>query len=185
MIERICQCTGLTGEEIKKMLFERNLRDLYETGKINSLELHSLFQEASPRLFSFDEFMHALSDIFTPNHEIWPIVHSLKKEGIRLVLLSNTSECHFKRINTDYPICQVFDQLILSYEVGACKPDLLIYQKALEAANCSKDECFYTDDIPEFIAGASKAGLKGEIYTDPFSLRKHLIDRGCDFLRKI
>lgn len=182
MLEQAAQCTGLTREEVEKMLFERNLRDLYETGKIDSSELYSIFQSVSPRLFSFHEFMHALSDIFTPNEELWPMVHHLKKEGIRLVLLSNTSECHFNRIYSDYSICHLFDQLILSYEVGACKPDPFIYQKALEAAKCSPDECFYTDDIPEFIAGANKAGLKGEIYTDPASLRKHLIDRGCHFL---
>lgn len=184
MIQQVATCTGLKPIEIQRLLFDRNLRETYETGKIDSAELYSIFQKLSPFRFSFVELMEAFSDIFTPNINLWPIVERLKKEGIRLILLSNTSECHYNYIYSHYPILQLFDHKILSYEVGACKPDPLIFQKALALSNCSPNECFYTDDIPEFIAGARKEGLPGEIFTDIPNLKNQLIARGCDFLRE-
>ena len=184
MIAQAAACTGLSPGEIERLFFDRRLREIYETGQMSSEELVSHFQSISPRRFSFSELMHALSDIFTPNQELWPVVDQLKEQGIRLVLLSNTSECHFNRILADYPICQKFDHLVLSYEVGACKPDLKIYQKALAVAGCKPEECFYTDDIPEFIDGARKAGLPGEIFTSVPSLCKHLSDRGCQIKKE-
>jgi len=183
MLEQVAHCTGLDAEKIKRLFFDRNLRETYETGQIDSSELYSVFHSISPRSFSFRDFMHALSDIFIPNTALWPIVERLKKEGIRLVLLSNTSDCHFNRIYSDYPICHLFDHKILSYEVGACKPDPLIFEKALAVSNCSPQECFYTDDIPEYIASARKTGLDGELFTDVPTLCSHLIDRGCHFLQ--
>lgn len=184
MVAQVAACTGLKAAEIETLFFDRRLRDLYETGQMSSEELVSHFQSISPRRFSFSELMHALSDIFTPNRELWPVVDQLKEQGVRLVLLSNTSECHFNRILADYPICQKFDHCVLSYEVGACKPDPKIYRQALAVSGCKPEECFYTDDIPEFIDGARKEGLQGEIFTNVPALRKHLFDRGCTLFSK-
>jgi putative hydrolase of the HAD superfamily len=182
MVAQVAACTGLETSEIERLFFDRRLREVYETGQMGSEELVSHFRTISPRKFSFSEFMHAFSDIFTPNQELWPVVDQLKSQGVRLILLSNTSECHFQRILKDYPICQKFDHSILSYEVGACKPDALIYERALAVSGCKPEECFYIDDIPEFIKGAETAGLPGEIYTSVPALHKQLKERGCTIL---
>ncbi len=182
MLEQTSRCTGLDVDRLKELFFDRSLREIYETGKIDSLELYSTFQSLSKKKFSFEELMHALSDIFSPNLELWPLVERLKKEGIRLVLLSNTSDCHFKKIISDYSILGLFDHFILSYEVGACKPEPLIFQEALAVSNCERHECFYTDDISEFVDSARKEGLDAEIFTGVPALRKHLVERGCRFL---
>lgn len=181
MFQQLAVCTGLSAQSVETLLFGTDLRERYEKGLITTQELYHRFQKSSPRPFTLPEFTASLSDIFTPNTELWPVVEALKKTGIRLILLSNTSECHFNYIQSHYPILRQFDQKILSYEVGAWKPDPPIYQKALALASCSPEECFYTDDIPEFIAGARKAGLQGEIFTTVPCLKEHLASRGCDF----
>lgn len=181
MIAQIGALSGMGRSEVERLFFQNDLRGLYETGQIDTAEVYRQFQRKSPLPFSLPEFMEALSNIFTPNHELWPLVESLKKAGIRLVLLSNTCECHFNRLYSHYPILQQFDHKILSFEVGACKPAPLIFQRALEVSKCSSEECFYTDDIPEFIASARECGLDGEIFTDVPTLRRQLISRGCQF----
>ncbi|HSX27037.1 MAG TPA: HAD family phosphatase [Chlamydiales bacterium] len=182
MMAQLSSCTGLSINQLYHFLFEQKLLEKYETGKITTEQLYHSIQSLSPREFSLQELLDAASTIFTPNTELWPLVEALKKARIRLILLSNISECHFNRISSDYPIIQTFDHKILSYEVGATKPNPLIFQKALAHSRCSPSECFYTDDVPEFIAGARKVGLDGEIFTDVPSLRKILIVRGCKFL---
>lgn len=181
MFQQLSACTGLSAQSVEALLFGTDLRERYEKGLITTQELYHCFQKSSSRSFTLPELTASLSDIFTPNTELWPVVEALKKAGLRLILLSNTSECHFNYIQSHYPILRQFDQKILSYEVGAWKPDPPIYQKALALASCPPEECFYTDDIPAFIAGARKAGLQGEIFTTVPRLKEHLASRGCDF----
>jgi HAD superfamily hydrolase (TIGR01509 family) len=181
MFQQISQVTGLSPTEAEKNLFQTGLREHYEKGLIDTENLYQTFLSISPKTFSLQEFTFALSNIFTPNKEIWPVVEELKKQKIRLVLLSNTSECHFNYVNSQYPILQVFDHKILSYELGVWKPELEIFQKALQYSQCAKEECFYIDDVPDFIEKAKKVGLDGEVYLSVPQLKEQLIARGLHF----
>lgn len=182
MFKQIAACTGLQPAALQELFFKQGWLEEYETGKISTLDMFQLIQTVSPKSFEPEELFDAASNIFTLNQEICPLVENLKAHGIRLVLLSNTSECHFTRTQVDYPILQLFDDFILSYKVGAAKPDPQIFKKALQSANCSPEHCFYTDDIPEFIASAKTVGLNGEVFTSVPLLKTHLFSRGCKFL---
>ncbi len=102
---------------------------------------------------------------------------TLKKKGVRLVLLSNTSPAHYDFLTARLPILDLFDAKILSFEVGALKPHPHIYSAAIEAAQCSPQECFYTDDIPEYIIAARTHGIDAEIFTDVETLWQHFKKR--------
>lgn len=179
MFAQLGHCTGLPPIQIKQLLFETELQELYEKGLIDTTYLYRALLKQSPRPFSLHEFMVSFATIFTPNTDLWPVIESLKKNNIRLILLSNTSECHFNYAYSHYPILHSFDHKILSFEVGTWKPDPLIFKKALHHAQCRPEECFYTDDIPAFIASARKTGLPGEIFTGVPNLKKQLQMRGC------
>lgn len=181
LFSNLSQCTGLNPEKIENFLYRTDLREQYEKGLIRTEELYQKFSNVATKSFSLLAFTAAFSDIFTPNYEIWPLVKQLKDQGMRLVLLSNTSECHFKHADTHYPVLQLFDHKVLSYEIGAWKPDQKIFHHALKFAKCAPEECFYIDDIPEFIENARIAGLPGEIFTDVPKLKQQLIQRGCQF----
>lgn len=174
MFAQLSHCTGLDAEELEKLLYGTELRQLYETGKIDTEYLYQVFRKIAPDPFTLPDFMTAFADIFTPNRELWPVVEQLKQQGVRLILLSNTSECHFNYVYSHYPILHHFDHKILSYEVGAWKPDPQIFQKALIHAQCAPEECFYIDDVPEFITAARNVGLRGEIFTDVPTLKQQL-----------
>ena len=179
MVDQIATCTGLTFDAVKSLLFDHKLRDLAETGKISSSDLYQRLKKESSRPFSFLELNEAFSDIFTPNEAIFPIITALKEKKIRLILLSNTSESHFNRVYSRYPILRLFDEMILSYQVGVAKPNPLIFKKALAKADCAPTHCFYTDDIPEYVSAARKTGLDAEVFTTAAALQGHLASRGC------
>lgn len=185
MCHQIARCCGLSVDAVVQLLFEfRKIQEDYETGRLDSEGVYRIFRTHSSQVFSFREFLEAISHIFTPNELLWPVVEQLKREKIRLILISNTCEGHYNHLYSHYPILHLFDHKILSFEVGALKPDSRIFQKALAHAGCSIEECFYTDDIPEFVAGAKKEGLDSEVFTDVPTLKNHLVDRGCSFLLK-
>ena len=107
-----------------------------------------------------------------------PILEGLKKQGLRLVLLSNTSISHFEWIQQRYDFPALFDDLVLSYEVGAIKPEEAIFRAALDKIDCDPEECFYTDDISAYVAAGRTYGLQAEIFTGANDLREHLRMRG-------
>lgn len=178
MLEQMGKCTGLSSEDVKHLLFNTNLRELYEKGVIHTDDLFKAFQNRSSKPFTLEEFTHSFCNIFTPNLDLWKVVEKLKKQNIRLILLSNTSECHYNYSAANFPVLNLFDHKVLSYEVGAWKPDEQIFKKALEHAQCDPADCFYTDDIPEFIESARRIGLKGEVYTGVDKLKKDLSKLG-------
>jgi HAD superfamily hydrolase (TIGR01509 family) len=170
MFSQLGKCSGLSSEKTKELLFHTPLRERYEKGEITTKTLYQAFRHEAVKPFTLAEFTHAFSDIFTPNTELFPLIEELKAKGTRLILLSNTSESHFQFALKNYPILKLFDHYILSYKLGVWKPDVRIFQKALEVAHCAPNECFYTDDIAEFIESASKVGLAGHTFTDAPSL---------------
>ena len=177
MFQQMAECTGLSPDVIQKMLFDEKIQEFYESGQIDSTRFYQIFKARSFRLFSLHDLLEAASDIFTPNTALFPIIEQIKEQGLRLVLLSNTTECHFNRIYAHYPILRLFDEHVLSYEARALKPSPLIFLKALSKAKCEPKNCFYTDDISEFVVGARKAGLDSELYTGIDSLKNALAAR--------
>jgi glucose-1-phosphatase len=175
MFNQLSQCTKIPVTALRQGYLEDKILQKYETGRMSSEEFYRLLQSKSSFSFSFHEMMAAMADMFTPNTELWPVVEELKKQGARLVLISNTNECHFNFAYSHFPVLHLFDSFILSYEVGACKPEPLIFKKALLEA---EGRTFYTDDVPDFIAAGRAAGLDAELFTDVPTLERHLLHRG-------
>ena len=84
-------------------------------------------------------------------------------------------------IRENYPLIKHFDEYILSYEVGALKPSPRIYEEAIARAGCEARECFFTDDIPEYVAGARKAGIDAVQFESASQIERELLKRGVSW----
>lgn len=176
MKQQIATCCKLSIEEVS-FLFQKYL-DGIERGSITTQALYSDVLKLGGKPTSFSDFTHALSNIFQPNLPVIALLERLKAQRTKLFLLSNTCDAHFSFAQKHFDFLQLFDGFILSYEVGARKPDKKIYQKALEIGNCSSQECFYIDDVPAFVQAARSLNIDSEIYLKPEILHHHLIQRG-------
>ncbi|MCA9005815.1 MAG: HAD family phosphatase [Planctomycetaceae bacterium] len=163
--------------EIQNLLIESGVQWEYERGKLSPAEFHSWFEQAVEKNVDFNELLTAGSDIFELNTTIIPVLDSLKSQGYRLVLLSNTCVSHFEFIWNEYEVLQRFDDFVTSYTAGAIKPERAIFECALEKIQCAPEEAFYTDDIPEYISLARQLGLQAEVFTDTESLIQQLAQR--------
>lgn len=177
MFKQACSLTQLEDSFLREKLLELGIQ--YELGALTTHELYLYFTSLSKATFSEEEFCLAISDIFIDNTSIHPIIHSLKKQNIPLILLSNTCPAHYQFLMKHHSIIELFDTHILSYEVGARKPDRAIFEAALFYAGCSADRCFYTDDIKEYVDAARSLGIDSEIYTDSPLLIENLRKRQC------
>jgi HAD superfamily hydrolase (TIGR01509 family) len=99
----------------------------------------------------------------------------------RLVLLSNTNAIHFEMVRKNYPLLRHFHSLVLSHEVGALKPSPLIFRRAIEAAGCRPEECFFTDDIPAYVEAARAHGLDAVRFESAAQIEAELRKRGVEW----
>ncbi len=161
--------------------FNDNSRQLrYEAGQITTEELYRDLSTIAGRPLNSEDVHNALSDIFHVNEPLLPVICSLREQKIRIIALSNISESHHTYINDQYGLFDPFDDVVLSYQVGAVKPNAKIFETALSIAGCSPERCFYTDDIPDYIQAARALSIDAEPFTGVEDLRRQLSMRGIE-----
>ncbi len=163
---------------IKEEMENSGWKEQYERGEIDS---RALFHKLSPAIQGSQGFIHwmnAISDIFTVNDALVPLIKELKEKKVSLFTLSNLCEAHFGYAYLHCPILHLFEGHILSYEAKARKPDIKIYEEALKKASVSKEQIFCIDSIPEYVEKTKELGIDSEIYVDLATLRKQLEERG-------
>lgn len=172
--------TGLDAGRVYELIFDSGLATGYETGDFDSAEMHRRFCAASSARVERLAFLRGISDIFTPNDAIVPIVERLHARGHRLGVLSNTCDAHWDFVTTGLlgPLLPRFEILALSYELGAMKPDPAIYRHAARLAGVEPREILFIDDREDNIAAAYDFGFDAIQYTSVPALESELARRG-------
>ncbi|MGA2317351.1 MAG: HAD family phosphatase [Thermodesulfobacteriota bacterium] len=153
--------------------FEKGAVNGYEVGKVSSLEFFQSLKEFLQLSLSFEEFVPIWDDIFLENQEVSQIILSQKGRW-KLGLLSNTNPLHFDYILSKFPIVRVFDQWILSHEVGFKKPAVGIYQKAIEWASVEPQKIIFIDDMEKHVEVAVSLGMQGIHFISAKQLKEEL-----------
>ncbi len=118
---------------------------------------------------SFEQFTTGWQAIFSGvRTEVIEIIQALRRQGHRVVVLSNTNRLHCNYWPSQYPeIQQAVDKLYLSQDLGMRKPDPAIYRYVLEQEGVAAAEATFFDDNADNIAGAKTVGLQTVHVTDP------------------
>ena len=98
------------------------------------------------------------------------LVHRARKKGIKTALLSNSWGNNYPRHGWD----DMFDEVIISGEVGMRKPDAEIYHHTLELLKVKPNESVFVDDLAHNIKGAAELGMIGFLHVDYDSTKMEL-----------
>jgi len=150
--------------------------DLIERFDEGGLTPHEFYERAVALLgarIGYDDFVAAYVDVFSRNQPVIDLFRGLKGR-MKLILLSNTDPLRFGFVRERFPDILFFDDYVLSYEVGANKPDPRIYREAMNRAGASPASCVFVDDLEENIAGAASLGLRTILYKPDTDLAQQL-----------
>ncbi len=112
------------------------------------------------------------------------LLQQLRKEGFRLLLLSNTNPYMMEWVESNqfdghgHPVSYYFDACYLSYEMKMMKPSEQIFLEVLRREQMNASEVLFVDDGPRNVATASQIGMhtfqpvNGEDWTK--DIRNHL-----------
>jgi putative hydrolase of the HAD superfamily len=163
--------------EIPRRLAPTGLVERFETGLVEPRDFVEQFCNILELELDYDRFCAIWSCIFAETLLPDSMLEGLARR-FRMVLLSNTNAIHFQMLRENYPLLRHFHALVLSYEVKAMKPAAAIFQAAIDRAGCRPDECFYTDDIPEYVAGARAMGIDAVRFESAEQIQREMKARG-------
>ncbi|MGL4465195.1 MAG: HAD family hydrolase [Planctomycetia bacterium] len=179
MIAQVAEVYNRPEADVREAVDAGLLAD-YETGRLSDAGFHAAVEKALGRTAARADLLRAWSDIFVQKEEMNRILDKLKASGLRMVLLSNTSPAHIAFLRGWFPPLSYFHDLVLSYEVGAMKPDPKIFAVAADKIGCAPDRCFYTDDLPGHVDAARRAGFQAEVFKGHAPLREQLAAYGVE-----
>ncbi len=179
MCRQIGELVGASQEDVKAVLLDTDLQIDFESGRKTADDVREELDTHFGSSTSLPDLERAASDIFELNEPMVPLLDELKANGVRLVLLSNTCSSHFEFVREQFDLLSRFDDFTLSYQAGATKPFAPIYEDALSRIQCPPAECFYTDDIADYVSAAIEFGIDAEVFQSASRTREQLAERGA------
>jgi epoxide hydrolase-like predicted phosphatase len=99
------------------------------------------------------------------NEPMFEWVRALKKEGqYKIGLLSNIGIKWLDEFLPEEERRELFDDVVLSYQVGMIKPDQKIFELTAERLGVEPNECVMIDDLLENVEAATAVGMNAIVY---------------------
>jgi FMN phosphatase YigB (HAD superfamily) len=158
-----------------------DLLTLFEKGAVSPLDFYRNAGDLLEIAAGYEEFFSAYCEgVFTPVPSVSDLFRRLKPR-YRMILLSNTDVIRWTHIKTKFPEILFFDDYVLSFDVGAKKPQIEIYLEAIRAGGAAPERTVFIDDVPANVAGAERAGMKGILFESGADLEPKLRALGVSF----
>ena len=150
---------GVTTDQSLQAIYQSGAQSQFEHGQLSGEE----FAEQIRRVVGADAeqmptvgLLNAVSDMFAPIDVMADALHRVRANGFGVGLLSNTCQAHWDWIcGQPYLMNQFrFDATILSFEEGAMKPQVAIYEAAEKESGVPAERLLFLDDKQENIDAA-------------------------------
>jgi glucose-1-phosphatase len=161
-------------EHLDQFLSSSPLLVQFETGKLTPTDFFIAIQNATGFKGTAIEFAGYFADIFAPIPEMIELHAGLRKKNIPTYIFSNTNEIAAGHIRSKFPFFSNFNGYILSYEIGAMKPEAKIYEALENASRRSRADIFYIDDRAENVEAGAARGWQTVLHESPQRTRAAL-----------
>ena len=164
--DEFCRREGIEQGMVRKLFKQEpealaDLR-LLETGEIEPAEFERRF---GPRL-GIAETEGLIERMFAavgPDEDVIAAVRSARDAGVRTGLISNSWGTS---IYDPDALEGMFDEIVISGDVGLHKPQPEIYKLAAERLGAAPEECVFVDDLRENVRGAEEVGMTAVLHRD-------------------
>lgn len=117
---------------------------------------------------------------YTEMAGIRDLILSLKNGGIKVTILSDNVPERVKYLQEKYQFLDLFDDVVLSYEVNLIKDSSEMFELALSRLNLKPNEVIFVDDKQEKLDIAKELGINTVLFKSVNDLKEdlnHLINK--------
>ena len=110
--------------------------------------------------------------ILTPIEGSVALLKEVRSQGYRTYLLSNFHRNAFQDVLGRYDFFNLFDGMLVSYEVGLLKPEPAIFDRLCHTFAIDPAESIFIDDHAPNIAAGIESGFRTVHFQDPLQCRR-------------
>lgn len=152
------------------------LQDKGRSFKEGVADLSSQFPHYSHLIQAYhDNWKESIGDPLAGSVDL---MKRLKRAGYPLYGLSNWSAETFPHMRHRYDFFNLFDDMVISGEVGSIKPEPIIFEILLEKIGRPANECLFIDDSLANIRQANQMGFATIHFISPDQLEEELKNLG-------
>lgn len=134
----------------------------YDRGIVSESELIATCAEAAGVQASV--VATAIEPRSDKNHRLLDFASELKNKGIKIGLLSNINDDWVRQKFLNEEEQKIFDEILLSYEVGEVKPKPEPYIEIARRLGLEPATCIMVDDVDRNCYGAESVGMKSVLF---------------------
>jgi epoxide hydrolase-like predicted phosphatase len=172
---RFCEKEGVKPQTLVELLESSypsqdpdSIVTLVETGRMSPEEFERQLADVLSRGLHLPVAADGLLDRMGESLELEPrmvdAVRRIREGGVGTALLSNSWGIDY------YPhdlLAELFDEVVISGQVGLRKPDEEIYHLAVDGLGVPAPECVFVDDLEVNIDTAERVGMRGLHHEHP------------------
>jgi putative hydrolase of the HAD superfamily len=160
------QALGMTSRDMEKIVFESKSAQRASTGEIlEEAHWQAVAEALGVNRAKADQVMTAFFSGDRVDITLVNYLRSLRPEH-KVCLVSNAWS-GLRAFIASQKFDDVFDQMVISAEVGLTKPDARIYQLALKKLEVQPEESVFLDDVLINVEAARAMGMNGIHFTKP------------------
>jgi epoxide hydrolase-like predicted phosphatase len=169
-------CPDITLEWFKQTVpdFESKLPDFRAfctQSDYGKLSKHAFFQNVSALAgVSSEDMIRGVEAQTVINTKLVDYVRNTIKLNYKTACLSNGTHEWTLHVITEHGIGDLFEEIVLSGDLGTVKPNPEIYHATLEKLGVGPEESVFIDDRQSNIEGAEALGIKSILFTDTETL---------------
>lgn len=166
----VFDCFGVLATSTKNALinkypeFSEQIDDIFHQADYGFLSTHQKLTNLLMELLNLSsrEVESYFWDVCVRDEAVISWLKGLKSLGkYKIGVLSNVGPQHFEKLFSIAEQQELFDKVILSYNVGMAKPDVAIFELTAQELGVQPNECVMIDDTSLNIEAAINAGMQG------------------------
>jgi HAD superfamily hydrolase (TIGR01509 family) len=149
----------------------REIRRAYDNGLIVKVEFNKQIELATGSQFIGAEDEDAK---IAKNHKLLSYIRDLRLRGYKIGILSNVASNWLRESFLDKDEQALFDDFVLSYEIGLIKPDPQVFKLTANRLKIPITSIALIDDKSAYCQAAQKVGMSTVLYRNFNQCRRDL-----------
>ena len=151
--------SDITIKEVERKWVDCPINYKHETGQITTEEYAIEFLKAWKLPLTPEAFLQKFEAWCSLPFEGMPELIEKLSQDYKIACLSNTSDIHWQKIAHTYKLGDYFEDKFLSYEMGAMKPEAIIYDQVVEKLAIAPAKVVFFDDLIDNVEAAKRLGI--------------------------
>ena len=146
----------------------------YRKNKITGIEFFKWAASELGNSISPEELNLMWVSEYVERPQIRDIIKSLKEKGIKITILSDNVPERIKYLQNKYHFLELFDDVVLSYQVNLIKDSPEMFNLALSRIKVNPNESIFIDDKQEKLDIANRLAINTLLFTNTDLLQTQL-----------